>query len=327
MSERKLRILNVITSTDPAAGGPIENVTRMSQFLGESHRFEVACLDSPDAPWIAESSLVIHALGPGRGGYAYASGAVRWLRENRRNYDAVLVRGIWQFGSYATWKALRNTSTPYFVFPHGMLDPWFKRTYPLKHVKKLIYWPWAEFRVLRDARAVCFTCEEERVLARQSFGLYRARETVVNYGTAAPPDDAQAQRAAFLARFPELKNKKILLFLSRIHVKKGADLLIEAFAQIVAAQTVAAQAATGERQLEWRTAFGDGGARSARLASAASGASRKAGHRRARHLDGAVAGRAEVGRVSRGGRRSPCPRTRKTSASWWPRRWRAACRC
>ena len=233
MSERKLRILNVITSTNPAAGGPIENVTQMSRFLGDTHDFEVACLDAPDAPWIADSPLQIHALGPARSGYAYAPGVVRWLRENRRNYDAVLVRGIWQFGSYATWKALRNTSTPYFVFPHGMLDPWFRRTYPLKHVKKWMYWPWAEFRVLRDARAVCFTCEEERVLARQSFWLYRAREVVVNYGTAAPPDEAPAQRAAFLAKFPELRDQKLLLFLSRIHVKKGADLLIEAFARAV----------------------------------------------------------------------------------------------
>ena len=230
-----MRILNVITSTNPAAGGPIENVTQMSQFLGAAHRFEVACLDSPDAPWIADSPLTIHALGPSRSGYAYAPDAVRWLRAHRRDYDAVLVRGIWQFGSYATWKALRNTSTPYFVFPHGMLDPWFKRTYPLKHVKKLMYWPWAEFRVLRDARAVCFTCEEERVLARESFRLYRARETVVNYGTAAPPDNTEAQRAAFLAKFPELRDKKLLLFLSRIHVKKGADLLIEAFARAATA--------------------------------------------------------------------------------------------
>lgn len=227
-----MRILNVITSTNPAAGGPIENVTQMSRFFGDTHRFEVACLDAPDAPWIADSPLIIHALGPGRGGYGYAPGVVNWLRANRRNYDAVLVRGIWQFGSYATWKALRNTSTPYFVFPHGMLDPWFKTSYPLKHIKKLMYWPWAEYRVLRDAKTVCFTSEEERVLARESFGLYRARETVVNYGTAAPPADVEAQCAAFLAQFPELNDKKLLLFLSRIHVKKGADLLIEAFARV-----------------------------------------------------------------------------------------------
>ena len=229
-----MRILNVITSTDPAGGGPIENITQMSRFLGDQHVFEIAALDAPDAPWLRDSPLQIHAFGPARTSYAYAPRLTRWLRANRHNYDAVLVRGLWQFGGFATWKALRNTSTPYFVFPHGMLDPWFKTTYPLKHLKKSLYWPWGEFRVLRDARAVCFTSEEERVLARQSFGLYQARETVVNYGTAAPPANFTAQRELFLHQFPHLRDKKIVLFLSRIHVKKGADLLIEAFAQIAA---------------------------------------------------------------------------------------------
>jgi hypothetical protein len=41
-----------------------------------------------------------------------------------------------------------------------MLDPWFKHTYPLKHLKKWLYWPWAEYRVLRDASKVIFTCED-----------------------------------------------------------------------------------------------------------------------------------------------------------------------
>lgn len=227
-----MKILNVVTSVDPNQGGVIENIVQMGKFLSREHLYEIACLDAPDAPWVADSPLKVHAFGPAKTGYAYAPHLTRWLRAHRKDYDIVLVHGLWQFGNYATWKALRNTSTPYFVFPHGMLDPWFKRTYPLKHLKKLIYWPWGEFRVLRDARAVCFTCEEERILARQSFGLYRARENVVSFGTTAPPDDADAQRAAFLAAFPHLRDKKLLLFLSRIHVKKGADLLIEAFARV-----------------------------------------------------------------------------------------------
>ncbi len=229
---RRLRILNVISSTNTLGGGVIENIIQLNRSIGDQHLFEVACLDAPDAPWIADSPLKIHALGPAQIGYIYAPRLAHWLRAKRANYDIVLVHGLWQYGSYATWKALRNTSTPYIVFPHGMLDPWFKHTYPLKHFQKSLYWPWGEYRVLRDARAVCFTCEEERVLARQSFRPYRVRENVVSFGTAAPPDDADAQREAFLAEFPDLRDKKLLLFLSRIHVKKGADLLIEAFARV-----------------------------------------------------------------------------------------------
>jgi glycosyltransferase involved in cell wall biosynthesis len=113
-----------------------------------------------------------------------------------------------------------------------MLDPWFKHTYPLKHLKKWAYWPWAGYRLLRDAEAVLFTTEQERVLARESFWLYQARERVIGYGTSAPTGDANRQRQMFLNRFPELTGKRVLLFLSRIHPKKGIDLLIDAFAAV-----------------------------------------------------------------------------------------------
>ena len=229
-----MKILNVVTSTDPAQGGVIENIVQIGKVLSRQHLFEIASFDAPDAPWLGDFPLPLHALGPARSSYAHAPRFLRWLRAHRRDYDAVLVHGLWQYGGYATRRALRNRSTPYFVFPHGMLDPWFKTTYPAKHFKKLLYWPWGEFRVLRDARAVCFTCEEERLLARQSFRFYRARERVVSFGTAAPPPAESAQLAAFWRAFPDLKGKNLLLFLARIHVKKGADLLIEAFARVAA---------------------------------------------------------------------------------------------
>ena len=113
-----------------------------------------------------------------------------------------------------------------------MLDPWFKHTYPLKHLKKWLYWPWAEYRVLRDAQAVLFTSEDERLLARESFWFYQAREAVVAYGTRTPPDDAETLRTHFYAVHPELHGKTLLLFMSRIQEKKGCDLLIEAFAKV-----------------------------------------------------------------------------------------------
>jgi len=95
-----------------------------------------------------------------------------------------------------------------------------------------MYWPWAEYRVLRDAKAVLFTCEEERLLARKSFFLYRCNEQVVSYGTATSTQDPGICKAAFFDRHPELKEKHFLLFMGRIHPKKGCDLLIEAFASV-----------------------------------------------------------------------------------------------
>jgi glycosyltransferase involved in cell wall biosynthesis len=132
-----------------------------------------------------------------------------------------------------------------------MLDPWFKRTYPFKHLKKWLYWPWADYRVLRDARAVLFTSEEERLQARQSFWLYRAEEQVVAYGTSAPPDNAAELRELFLAKHPELRGRRILLFLGRIHVKKGCDLLIQAFAGVAAAEPNLHLIIAGPDQTGW----------------------------------------------------------------------------
>ena len=133
-----------------------------------------------------------------------------------------------------------------------MLDPWFKRTYPLKHLKKWAYWPWADYRVLRDAQAVLFTTEQERLLARQSFWLYLANERVVGYGTSAPPDDSKLQREVFRQRFPHLRGKRLLLFLSRIHPKKGVDLLIEAFAAVASSDPRLHLVIAGPDQLGWQ---------------------------------------------------------------------------
>ena len=94
--------------------------------------------------------------------------------------------------------------------------------------------PWADYRVLRDARAVLFTSEEELLLARKSFWLYRATEQVIAYGTRTPPPDAAGLREKFLAAHPVLRGRRVLLFLSRIHPKKGCDLLVRAFAKVAA---------------------------------------------------------------------------------------------
>ncbi len=229
-----MRILRAIRSTDRAGGGPIEGIIQSSQVqLKLGHTVEIVSLDSPDAPWLKSFPITTHALGSAKAStYGYSSKYVPWLRENARNYDVVVVHGIWQYSSFGAWLALRQIGIPYFVFTHGMLDPWFKRTYPLKHLKKWLYWPWAEYQVLRDAQAVLFTSESERILARQSFWLYKCNEIVVNYGTAAPTGDPELQRQVFLNQFPQLRHKRILLFLGRIHVKKGCDLLIEAFAKV-----------------------------------------------------------------------------------------------
>ena len=227
-----MRILHAISSLDPAGGGPQEGLRQLCEALSRAHVNDVMTLDAPGTVWEQEFPGTVHPLGLGQGGYGYSPGVVGWLRAHAGEYDAVVTHGLWQYHGFAVWRALRNQSTPYFVYPHGMLDPWFKQAYPLKHFKKWLYWPWAEYRVLRDARAVLFTCEDEKRLAAQSFWLYRCNGRVPGFGIANPSGPAGVQRNAFYIRFPELVGKRILLFLGRIHPKKGCDLLLESFAAV-----------------------------------------------------------------------------------------------
>jgi len=248
-----VKILHVISSVNPAGGGPIEGIKQLGTSLESSgHQVEIASLDPPDSVFLRQSPLPVHPLGPTTLGYAFTPRLVPWLRANRRQYDAVIVNGIWQFHSFGAWRALHNSNTPYVLFTHGMLDPWFKKQYPLKHFKKWLYWPWAEYRVLRDAQAVLFTCEEERVLARGSFWLYHCNEVVVSYGTAQPKGDPQGDLQEFFSRYSSLRGKKLALFMGRVHPKKGCELLIEAFAKVLAQEPEWHLAIAGPDQVGWQ---------------------------------------------------------------------------
>ncbi len=228
-----MKVLHILPSVDPKGGGPMEGVKQYGHRFEElGHHVEVVTLDDPAEQCVAEFPLKVYALGPAMGSYRYTPKLVQWLEAHARNYDAIIVNGLWQYHGLGAWRVLHRLQIPYFVFTHGMLDPWFKNTYPLKHIKKWLYWPWAEYRLLRDARAVLFTCEEERLLARKSFWLYKVREAVINYGTGTPPSNAKALKTLFHESYPALRGKRVLLFLSRIHEKKGCDLLIEAFAKV-----------------------------------------------------------------------------------------------
>jgi len=251
-----LKLLRLIRSLNPSGGGPMEGIRQITPHLTAlGVATTVASLDPPKAPWLQDQPFQAIGLGQVAGGYGYRRGLPARIRVLAQQHDVVIIHGIWQYHAYATWRALRGSAIPYFVYTHGMLDPWFKRTYPLKHLKKWVYWPWADYRVLRDASAVLFTTEQERLLARQSFWLYRAHEVVVGYGTSAPPADAEHQRQAFLARFPHLQGQRMLLFLSRIHPKKGVDLLIEAFAAVASSDPRLKLVIAGPDQVGWQAAL------------------------------------------------------------------------
>lgn len=227
-----MRILHVIRSLHPEYGGPaqlVRCIVAAGPRLGWEG--EVACLDLPEEPFLREIQFPVHALGENRTTYGYSRRWVPWLRENIQRFDGAVVHGVWQYQSWGTWRAIRGTR-PYVLFPHGMLDPWFKRRYPLKHIKKWIYWHLAERNVLRDAGSVLFTCETEQRLAPESFRMPPWRAAVVPYGAEMPAGDPERQMEAFFQVCPAARNRRFFLYLGRIHPKKGCDLLIDAFLDI-----------------------------------------------------------------------------------------------
>lgn len=229
-----MKILRILRSLDPRCGGIADGVIQSSYALSAlGCHVGIASLDPPESPWMHSCKFAVYGLGPTLNHYGYKPGLLRQLSVLVKSYDVIIIEGIWQYHSFAAWRVLQKTCTPYYVFPHGMLDPWFKHAYPLKHLKKSIYWPLADYWVLRQSRRVLFTTYQELDLAKQSFSLYKANGKVVGYGSARPPDNLSDHRSSFFSRYPHLRNKRILLFLSRIHPKKGLDLLLHAFASIL----------------------------------------------------------------------------------------------
>lgn len=259
-----MRILHVISSVSALGGGPAEGVFQQAAFgRFDGHSTHIACLDAPDSVAVAACPVPTFALGkaspadrrPWWNHYGYESAIVPWLRKNASNYDVVVVDGLWNYATMAARRALVGTGVPYVVFPHGMLDPWFRKTYPAKGWLKQVFWLFNEGPLLNSASAVFFTTTCEQETSRGIFWPYRVRECVVGFGTADIFGDPATQEAAFRRAVPALDRRPYLLFLGRIHEKKGCDLLIEAFATTATARSDLDLVMAGPDQTNWRPAL------------------------------------------------------------------------
>jgi glycosyltransferase involved in cell wall biosynthesis len=248
-----MKILHFISSIDPATGGPIEGLRQRCAIYREGgHEVEIASLDSPEFVQTLDFPARLIGLGPGRGTYSYSARALPWLKANVARFDVVFVNGVWNYNTLAAYRALKETSIPWAIFTHGMLDPYFKNQFPMKHIKKLLYWHLVLNRAFRHASAVLFTSEEEKMLARQSFSRYQVREVVVSYGTFGPNCDTIVAAREFLAQRPELCGKRIAMSLGRIHPKKATDILIESFAATLAKDPTWHLVIAGPDQIGWK---------------------------------------------------------------------------
>jgi glycosyltransferase involved in cell wall biosynthesis len=242
-----MNLLHVISSMDPAFGGlsqAVRNLVGPLKKLGVDS--EVVSLDDPSNAFIKEDAFRIHAIGPWKGPWSYSANLSPWLKDNLDKFDAVIIHGLWLYHGYSTAKSIREfrsikTDTRHrarprlFVMPHGMLDPYFQRAEErkLKAFRNWIYWKVIESKVVNGSDGLLFTCEEERELARQPFRPYKPkREINVGLGIQAPPLHVQGMDVSFQTKCPEVMGRTYILFLGRIHEKKGVDVLIKSFRTI-----------------------------------------------------------------------------------------------
>jgi glycosyltransferase involved in cell wall biosynthesis len=232
---KPLRILHIVGTISPAAGGPSEVIKMLIRYAPPGDTAELATLDDPAAGFLVGLPFPVYAFGSAKPRW-WRPALLRWLRANRSRFDGVIVHGLWEYTGWAARRAFAD-KVPYTVFPHGMLDPWFQRAYPAKHLKKWLYWLLSEYWTLRSATRVLFTTQTERELAQRTFWPARWTPLVTPLGSEAPPADRDTLLAAFYARCPQLRGKRFLLFLGRIDPKKGCDLLVQAFAAEAADDT------------------------------------------------------------------------------------------
>lgn len=204
------------------AGGLFESVRALSKelfFLGDDLRvygLRDEYWDRDATSWIPLEPLVFSYYGPR---------AMAWAPEmdaalNSAGLDLLHLHGLWQYPSIATRRQWMKKNTPYFISPRGMLDPWALGN---SCWKKIIAAYLFENSVLRNAACLHALCESEADAIR-AYGLKQRIEVV--------PNAVQLPDLLTTEITEHTEGKKRLLFLGRIHPKKGLEGALRAWASI-----------------------------------------------------------------------------------------------
>ena len=245
-----MHILHIIATIDPAAGGPSESVRVMLDYAPPGYTNEVVTQDDPQAAYIHTCPHKIHALGPRTSTFGRSRKLLQWLHQNWHRFDGVMLHGLWVYEGIATRKAFAGRR-PYVIVSHGMLAPHFKKPFPLKRTKMWAYWLLAEYWNLRGAYRILFTTQAESRLAEQTFWLHKWNSAVIPFGANRPTEDGPALQSAFYWKFPHMRDRRFMLFLGRIHRKKGCDLLIQSFIKLAASDPELHLMMAGPDQQGW----------------------------------------------------------------------------
>ena len=219
-----IRTANLTGPVSRAAGGLYESVRRLVQEIMLTG-LEVTVLGTFDeftkddiSAWDPVTVRAFKAVGPVQ--FGYSRGYMEFLKLYRPHL--LHTHGIWIYSSMATHGYAKKNRVPYMISPHGMLDPWAVRnSYWKKWIARHVY----EDAHLRDCTCLRALCESEA----QAFRIYGLKNpiTIIPNGIDLPEEE----KVEGEKRKVEKRGGKTLLFLGRIHPKKGLLNLIRAFAR------------------------------------------------------------------------------------------------
>ena len=219
-----IRTANLTGPVSRAAGGLYESVRRLVQEIMLTG-LEVTVLGTFDeftkddiSAWDPVTVRAFKAVGPVQ--FGYSRGYMEFLKLYRPHL--LHTHGIWIYSSMATHGYAKKNRVPYMISPHGMLDPWAVRnSYWKKWIARHVY----EDAHLRDCTCLRALCESEV----QAFRIYGLKNpiTIIPNGIDLPEEE----KVEGEKRKVEKRGGKTLLFLGRIHPKKGLPNLIRALAR------------------------------------------------------------------------------------------------
>jgi glycosyltransferase involved in cell wall biosynthesis len=230
-----LKVLHVIPAVAPRYGGPsqaIFTMCRAMQAQGMEILIATTNADGSSELPVKLKQRIVYQDVPAiffdrqwSEALKYSLPLSMWLERNVSNFDLAHIHAVFSHSCVAAARACRKSGVPYLVRPLGTLDPWSLKQ---KSVRKRLFWHLGVKQMLSEAAAIHYTSDEEKRLAEEGLGLTRG--VVVPNGIDLSFIDREME--PFDPPQPETGAVPYILALSRIHPKKGFDLLIESFAAL-----------------------------------------------------------------------------------------------
>jgi glycosyltransferase involved in cell wall biosynthesis len=213
-----LRIHQVIADVLEVHGGPSVSVPALCDALaGLGHEVTLHTLGPPPLSTPSSYRLQTYRRARALSKLGLSAELPRALRRAARSGEVMHSHGVWMLPNLAPAWAVRGSACTLVAAPRGMLEPW---SLAQNRWPKRLLWLLAQGAALRRAELLHVTALSE-LQAVRALGL-RAPAALVPNGVAVP---AESECAHFAGA-------RTLLFLSRLHPKKGIDNLIRAWARV-----------------------------------------------------------------------------------------------